>query len=71
MLLLLLLLLLLFLQLNVVPCSTEKMFEDLDEDTQQKILPLKTVNRNKTEFIDGGAVMNEAGIRRLDDMEAK
>ncbi|KAL3143075.1 hypothetical protein ABBQ38_003349 [Trebouxia sp. C0009 RCD-2024] len=51
--------------------STEQMFDDLDEETQQKILPLRTVNQKATEFIDGRVVLNKAGTRRLDDMESK
>lgn len=47
------------------------MFDDLDEETQQKILPLRTVNQKATEFIDGRVVLNKAGTRRLDDMESK
>lgn len=55
----------------VLHCSTEQMFDDLDEETQQKILPLRTVNQKATEFIDGRVVLNKAGTRRLDDMESK
>lgn len=47
------------------------MFADLDEETQQKILPLKTVNQKATEFMDGGPVLNKEGTRRLDDVEPK
>ena len=50
-------------------CSTEKMFEDLDEDTKNQILPLKTVNRKASEF--QGFHMNWEGTRRLDDFEER
>ncbi len=50
-------------------CSTEKMFENLDDATKQQILPLKTVNRKASEVF--GFVMNWEGTRRLDDFEAK
>ena len=52
-------------------CSTEQIFADLDKETQEKILPLKLISRKATEFVGGGVQMNEAGIRRLDDAEAK
>ncbi len=45
------------------------MFEDLDEATKQKLLPLKTVNRKASEMF--GFHMNSEGTRRLDDFEAK
>ena len=50
-------------------CSTEKMFEDLDEATKQQVLPLRTVNRKASEF--QGFHMNWEGTRRLDDFEER
>lgn len=46
------------------------MFDKLDDNTKQKILPLKVVNRKGSEVM-GGVQMNKEGTRRLDDFEAK
>ena len=56
---------------NAMCCSAEQIYSDLDDDTKQKILPLKLISRKATEMINGGATMDTAGIRRLDDMESK
>ena len=47
------------------------MFADLDEETQQKIPPLRAVNSKATKFMGEGAVINKEGTRRLDAVESK